>query len=212
MPQDTTNPTRQEREWQQRRQEILDAATHLFGEHGWAGTTMQMIADEAEFSVGYLYRQFPGKHELLDAIISTELERYDTIRRRIRAEHADRPLAALRLQLRTSVEFLHHRASLVPLFLTFESENESDLGPLFHRFQQEDIQLVVDAISKGELKPCDAAFVAAVCNGMAWGVVRHLSETDGLERLAEIPDFIDHHLLDPLTPGSGDTPGKDGQS
>ena len=47
-----TPATRRERELARHRQEILDAAVHLFAENGFHPTTMQMIAERAEFSVG----------------------------------------------------------------------------------------------------------------------------------------------------------------
>ena len=56
--------TRKEREFQSRRQEILDAATKLFANQGYHGTSMSEIAKEAEFSTGSLYNFFRNKEEL----------------------------------------------------------------------------------------------------------------------------------------------------
>ncbi|WP_158508757.1 TetR/AcrR family transcriptional regulator [Thermosulfidibacter takaii] len=60
---------RREREFQLRKREILDAALELFAKKGYAGTSMQEIAKEAEFAVGTLYKFFPTKEELYRELV-----------------------------------------------------------------------------------------------------------------------------------------------
>ena len=60
---------RREREFLQRRREILDAALKLFSEKGYSRTSMQEIAKEAEFAVGTLYKFFPTKKDLYEALV-----------------------------------------------------------------------------------------------------------------------------------------------
>ncbi len=55
---------RREREKQQRRLSIIEAAEALFSELGFEGTTMQSIADRAELSKATLYLYFKSKEEL----------------------------------------------------------------------------------------------------------------------------------------------------
>ena len=62
--QDPGRLSRRERTRKQHREEILSAATGLFARHGYDGTSMQMIADEAEISVGKLYLHFEGKEDI----------------------------------------------------------------------------------------------------------------------------------------------------
>ena len=47
---------------------ILNAATRIFHEQGYAGTTTNDIADEADLSIGSLYQYFPNKDALLAAL------------------------------------------------------------------------------------------------------------------------------------------------
>lgn len=47
---------------------LLDAATRIFHEHGYAGATTNDIADEAGLSIGSLYQYFPNKDALLAAL------------------------------------------------------------------------------------------------------------------------------------------------
>lgn len=53
-----------------RRRAILIAAHRCFARSGFRDTTMQDIADEAGLSVGALYRYFPGKDALIEALAS----------------------------------------------------------------------------------------------------------------------------------------------
>lgn len=48
----------------ERREEILEAATKLFAEHGYADTDTQQLADKLGVGKGTLYRYFPSKREL----------------------------------------------------------------------------------------------------------------------------------------------------
>src|SRR5262249_40200735 len=45
-------------------EEILEAATKLFAEHGYADTDTQLLADKLHVGKGTLYRYFPSKREL----------------------------------------------------------------------------------------------------------------------------------------------------
>lgn len=49
-------------------QQIQEAALALFAEHGYDKTSIRMIAQRANISLGLLYNYFPGKDELLKEI------------------------------------------------------------------------------------------------------------------------------------------------
>jgi len=53
------------------RERILDVAQQLFSEHGYAGTTMQAIADGADVAVQTVYFVFHTKGELLRQLLKT---------------------------------------------------------------------------------------------------------------------------------------------
>jgi len=58
----------QQERGQRRVEQILDAAESVFAELGVDGTSMQLIADRAESSVGSLYHFFPNKDAIVDAL------------------------------------------------------------------------------------------------------------------------------------------------
>ena len=59
---------RKEREKQQRREEIIRAAERVFFARGFAGATMDEIAERAELSKGTLYLYFSSKDDLYMAV------------------------------------------------------------------------------------------------------------------------------------------------
>ena len=202
-------PRRQEREWRRRRHEILEAAARLFMDHGYAGATMQMIAEEAEYSVGYLYKHFSGKEDLLDEIIDSQMAAFETARREIRQACADRPLEALRLELVRISRQLQEQGQLVPLFLSYEVSCPERIRPRLLRYRREDADLFRAAVEKGEIRPCDPELAAATFDGVTWGLLRLLSETGRMDRLTEIPRIVEELLLGPLTKNAAENDRKD---
>lgn len=53
-----------------RREQILDAALHLFAEQGFAATTTKQIAEQAGIREGLLYHYFPSKLGILNAVVT----------------------------------------------------------------------------------------------------------------------------------------------
>ncbi|HCF3483723.1 TPA: TetR/AcrR family transcriptional regulator [Pseudomonas aeruginosa] len=60
----------------QRRRAMLDAATQAFLEHGFEGTTLDMVIERAGGSRGTLYSSFGGKEGLFAATLSATLEHF----------------------------------------------------------------------------------------------------------------------------------------
>ncbi len=65
---------------------ILDAAMPLFATKGIERTTMQEIASDAGLSTGAVYRYFPGKEQLLEAVFNRSIERERALFARASAE------------------------------------------------------------------------------------------------------------------------------
>src|SRR5712672_1569394 len=67
------------------RRRLLDAAAHVFAEHGYAAGTTNRIAEAAGHSIGSLYQYFPNKDAILVELAS---------------EHATAGIAVIQRQLR----------------------------------------------------------------------------------------------------------------
>jgi AcrR family transcriptional regulator len=57
------------------RRRVLEAAVACFARHGFHGTSMQEICGEARMSPGALYRYFPSKDAIIEAIAEEERKR-----------------------------------------------------------------------------------------------------------------------------------------
>jgi AcrR family transcriptional regulator len=68
-----TELTRQERRKQRTTDAILDAAERLLHEHGYAATTIDAIAEEADVAIGSIYARFAGKEGLYLALVDRTL-------------------------------------------------------------------------------------------------------------------------------------------
>ena len=58
----------------ERRAQLLERATVLFGEHGYEALSMAQIAREAKISKALLYHYFPSKHKLFEATLMSGAE------------------------------------------------------------------------------------------------------------------------------------------
>jgi len=70
------NPRKQprQRRSEETRRRILDAATHVFAQYGYAGGTTNRIAEWAELSVGSLYQYYPNKDAILLELATRHLD------------------------------------------------------------------------------------------------------------------------------------------
>ena len=59
----------------ERREQLLDAALALIGEHGYRGATMEAIARHAAVAKPVVYRTFTSREALLTALLERERER-----------------------------------------------------------------------------------------------------------------------------------------
>jgi len=57
------------------RQRLIDVAVELFTRHSFAGTSLQMIADELGFTKAAIYHHFRTREQLLDAVVEPILGR-----------------------------------------------------------------------------------------------------------------------------------------
>ena len=83
---------------EERREQIIRAATKLFSEQGYYLTTIQDIASEAGISVGLIYQYFKDKDDVLFLTLKLVLETYEKV---IPAalERAEHPLERLCLAI-----------------------------------------------------------------------------------------------------------------
>ena len=143
---------------EQRRHQIMDAATAVFARMGFERTRMDDIADEAGVSKGALYLYFKSK----DAIIATLLKFFfDQALKQIRTLATGEGSVVTQLQTLTRhlTREMDRMASLRPVSLQFyaiaarQSSVRQHLRAYFAEYRVVMEELIRRGIAQGELRP-----------------------------------------------------------
>lgn len=106
----------------ERREQILEAASLVFGERGYAGTTTDQIARAAGISQPYVVRLFGSKENLFVGALDRALERlmgaFREVVTTVRAEGGDQHQLEVRLG-RAYLDLVEDRAILLILMQSF---------------------------------------------------------------------------------------------
>jgi len=86
------------------RERLLEAAKRVFGRDDGAHSSLEAVAREAGVGIGTLYRHFPTRESLFEAVYRREVEQLVELAGQL-AGGPD-PVAALRRWLRANVEFV----------------------------------------------------------------------------------------------------------
>lgn len=162
---------------EERRQEILAAASRVFVQKGYASATMQEIASGCDLAPGTLYRYFPGKTDLIaevaGACYAQDREMYAA------ALASASPLTALfevGEQVRTGItqaEWREHCVLRLESYLA--AERESSLKTRLQQELADSIEAMAEIIREaqvaGEIDPAvDAAAMSALLHAIGSGL------------------------------------------
>ena len=209
MVNESKKPARAEREWLARHEALLDAATDLFLEHGFNGTTMQMVAEQAEFSVGYLYKHFGSKESVRDEVLSRHLRRYEALRRDIRSDMHRSPLERYRAEIEAVTRHMAGHPGLLSVLLQPHQDLPAWVHVEFRRHRREDTELVAEAQAAGELPAGDPALLAAALTGAIRSLFQTLTLSGREAEVARIPEFVEQYVLLPMIQSILPVIGKD---
>ena len=201
---------RREREREEVRKKILDAARELFAAEGYEKVTMRRIAEAIEYSPTTIYLHFEDKEDLVRALCQEDFGRLLAAMERAPAP-AD-PVEAIRQLGRAYVAFAlqnpnHYRF----MFLTPESkehgpEEDSPGGRTFRHL----LDAVNRAIAGGRFRKADALTVAQVLwmgvHGAATALITWRPEhwPHGPAAADLVDQVIDNGLRGFLTSSAGD--------
>jgi len=85
------------------RDRVLEAAKMVFSAVG-AEASLEAVARQAGVGIGTLYRHFPTREDLFEAVYRREVEQLSELAEQLKAEPS--PCEALRLWLRSTVQFV----------------------------------------------------------------------------------------------------------
>jgi AcrR family transcriptional regulator len=144
------SPRKPRSDAQRNRERILEVAKQVFTRHG-ADASMDEIAKRAKIGPGTLYRHFPTRDNLLEAVYITEVEKLAAAQKRLSAKLS--PIKALRAWLLVFIDYIAAKKIIVPAL------NAISGGP--SRVFEQSNQIMGDAanalasraVASGDLRP-----------------------------------------------------------
>ena len=131
------------------RERILEVARAAFAEHG-AEATLDDIARRAEIGPGTLYRHFPTRDDLIEAVFRSHVEKLTAAGQRYMLTM--RPVEALRAWMLLFIEYVADKLLILPAMDTVPGGStrmiEGTRGVIHSMFRD----LVQRAIESGELR------------------------------------------------------------
>jgi AcrR family transcriptional regulator len=147
---DHTDQTRKPRaDAVRNRERVLEAAKVVFNAGG-PEASLEAVAKRAGVGIGTLYRHFPTREDLFEAVYRREVEQLSELAEQLK--NAKDPVDALRRWLRSNVEFVATKKGMsAALALTFQSS--SDLAAYsMDRLTKAIGSLLDRAVAAGEMR------------------------------------------------------------
>jgi AcrR family transcriptional regulator len=121
-----------------RRAQILEAATRAFAEHGFPRTDVQVIADTLGIGKGTIYRYFGTKEELfLAAVDRGMLLLQENIDKSV--EGLSDPLAMIEAAVRAYLTFFDQNPEILELLMQERAEFRDRAEPNYFKYKEENL-------------------------------------------------------------------------
>jgi AcrR family transcriptional regulator len=207
-PRSRTAPSREEKKAQTRAR-LLDAAAVVFAKKGFAGASLDDVADEAGLTKGAVYSNFANKTDLIRVLLDLHLGvRSDAIPGEV-DPHLPQPEQAARAGELFMAMLTEERESyLLELeFLLYLARNPDERNPTNYLARRRAIADIMQqrADEDGYTLPLPAEDLATAVFALGAGIA--------LERLvnpAHVPDDLFGRMLAVIFGVAGDQPGKPG--
>lgn len=172
---------------EERKTQILAAATKVFTERGFADARMDDIVTEAGLSKGALYWYFDSKDAIIISILDQIFD-YETGHVRELLERENSAKLKLEVFIETMVKDLEKMKPLMPIFFDFWSLSvrKKTINQAIKKYYQRFLDLIEpiieDGIEQGEFRPVNVKETAVAIVAMYEGTILFY---------VYFPDFID---------------------
>lgn len=156
--------------------QILEHATRLFAERGFAATSLQDIAEATGLTRPALYHYVKNKDDLLSRLVEELTEGPAEELHRINSDSGRPPLQRLRDMAQAVAIKLARAPERFRLLIRSEAELPESLSDVYlrgrRRVLREFTSVIEEGIAAGQLRPVDARVAAlgiiGMCNWVAW--------------------------------------------
>ena len=168
---------------QRNRDRILEVAKRAFTRSG-ANASLDDIASEAGVGPGTLYRHFPTRGELLQAVYRSEMEKLAAAERKLAQSMP--PLEALRAWLLLFVDAIETKQLIAPALNALTGDHKKVFAASYVQIQEAIHALVKRAIKSGDIrKDIDPMDLFRALVGVAY-VPSHPDWQQSAKRLVDI--------------------------
>jgi AcrR family transcriptional regulator len=131
------------------RERVLEAAKTVFSAGG-SEASLEAVAREAGVGIGTLYRHFPTREALYEAVYRREVEQLGELAQQLKSEAE--PVEALRRWLRANVEFVATKKGMAAA-LALAAGPPSELSAFsYERLTKAVAVLLAHAVAAGEIR------------------------------------------------------------
>jgi len=161
---------------EKRKDQILEAATRVFTQRGFANARMDDIVAEASLSKGSLYWYFDSKDALIIGILDRVFD-WETTHLRDLIDAEESAQKKLELIFDASIQDIEKMRPLMPLFLEFWtlSMRRESIKQAIKRYYQSFLELIEPVISlgiqQGEFRSIDPKRTAIAIGSMFEGTI-----------------------------------------
>jgi TetR/AcrR family transcriptional regulator, cholesterol catabolism regulator len=182
---------------------FITAATGLFAERGYNGTSISDLANQLGLTTASLYYHVSGKQELLLKVLTTGLAPFLEQLERIHAEEQN-PRRKLRLAVENHLSFVLHNPQAVAVFLRerrfLESPYKEQYREQVDRYDVLFTEIIDDGMADSALPPSDPVLIRLAILGMINWVVewyRPGGRLDADQILQTFADLVTERILAP---------------
>jgi AcrR family transcriptional regulator len=180
LPARTPGPMRADA--RRNRELLLTAALAAFTEHGADDVSLEEIARRAGVGIGTLYRHFPTRQELLEAVYRDQVEALCTLSAELLG--APSPAEALATWLRAMIAFSTAKRTLVSSLLATMDKTSDLFSACSTVIRQAVESLLVRAQEAGEIRrDVDATDIMRLSHAITVATERASGHPDQAERL-----------------------------
>lgn len=180
-----------------KRHRIIEAASELFYERGFVGTTLDAIAERLNVKKPFIYQFFGSKHDILAAVVESEIQRViDLIDESYRMEKT----APLRLYrfisswVRENIEFQRIAIIFWQEYHHFSPESQLEARNWQKVLSSRITRMIEDGVKDGDFQVENPRLAAFALLGIAQWIPRWY-RADGEFKVDEIAEYFARQAL-----------------
>ena len=159
---------------EQRRNEILDAASHVFSKHGFIKTTIDQVASHAGLGKGTIYQYFKSKNELFLSVGERGMDRLkDSVLMVIEKEKD--PINRIEKAIRAYLSFFEQNSNMAAILMQEQSVFKKKVQKRYFEHYYGHInktrEIFKTAISQGLIKDINVDKAISILTSMLNGLV-----------------------------------------